>query len=79
VPWSGSKFYKEAKVWGLALIGAGLLTTATSTFIEAPVTGEKQCEVTLRIEARYGAKATLTTQQIRLYNDAVRELDECMK
>ena len=77
--WSGTKMYREAKVWGLALIAAGLLTTAASTFIEAPVSAKDQCEVALQLETRYSAKADLTPEQKRLYLDAVRELDECLK
>ncbi len=77
--WTPFTIYKEAKVYALAAIAAGLLTAGIPTLIEAPVSAEKQCEVALQIETRYAGKTNLSLPQKRLYDDAVRELNECMK
>ena len=77
--WTPARIYREAKAWGLALIGAGALTAGAATFIEAPISAKDQCDVAAKIETRYAGQTNLTSEQKRLYVDAVRELDECMK
>lgn len=73
------KFYREFKVWMLGLAATGSAALLVPVVIDLPPSAEKQCEVAVSVEAGYRDRNNLTPAQRRLYNDAVRELDECMQ
>jgi hypothetical protein len=73
------KFYREFKGWMLGLAATGTAALLVPVVIDLPPSAEKQCEVAVSVEAGYRDRNNLTPAQRRLYNDAVRELDECMQ
>jgi hypothetical protein len=71
--------YRQFKSWMLGLAATGSAALLVPVFVELPPSAEKQCEVALAIEARYRDREKLTPPQRALYNDSVRELNECMQ
>ena len=72
-------FYKEGRRWAFALLGAGALTVAMPYIFEGRPDAQTQCETAVSVEARLGGEEARTARQEQVYQDALRELDECMR